>query len=213
MQTRARTERRRGMGWAWIAVVALVGVAALPACSSGGSNLSAACYGARKHIVGYGNATADRANSISNAAGHWSGIYNRATAGQLSESDLAAALVDYNTDLKAADAANATASTELAAFQKALAACDQKTLPKGCAAEFAQYQPKIDHENREATAYKALLDAIANQQNAVKTGDRETMNAATDAFNVAQDQISAMTTEHNQLGEAFNAAQEQCNKA
>lgn len=205
--------RRRNV-YALIGALTLITAGLASGCSSsGGSSLSSECFTARQKFVRFVNATADRSNSTTNAANHWTDIYNRAINGQLSAEDLATAITEYDADLRAAGAAQTTATQESAAFLKAMGACDQSTLPKACRDEFAQYQPNVEHEAREATNYQALLEAIKGQQNAIQAQDRTAMNAATDGYNSALSQVDAAQEEHQQLHTQFQAAQQRCNDA
>jgi hypothetical protein len=195
------------------ALTLMTAVVASGCSSGGGSNLSSDCFTARQKFVSFVNATADRSSSTMNAANHWTDIYNRAINGQISAEDLQTAITEYDADLQAADAAQTTATQESDAFLKAMSACDPSTLPKACRDEFAQYQPNVDHEAREATSYQALLEAIKNQQNAILAQDRTAMNAATDGYNSALSQVDAAQQEHQQLHTQFEAVQQRCNNA
>jgi chromosome segregation ATPase len=200
--------------YALIGALTLMTVGLASGCSSGGgSSLSSECFAARQRFVDFVNATADRSNSTTNAANHWSDIYNRAVNDQLSAEDLATAISEYDTDLRAASTSQTTATEESTAFLKAMGACDQSTLPNACRDEFAQYQPNVEHEAREATSYQALLEAIKSQQNAIQAQDRTAMNAATEGYNSALAQVDATQEEHQQLHTQFQAAQQRCNDA
>lgn len=195
-----------------VLLLAVSGVAAACSSSSRRGAGSSACNAARSKFVVFSNATADASNSASDAWNHWTDTYNRSLNGQISQQEISAGITEFSADSQKTQAAAKKATDELAQFSKALGSCKQSSMPKACQDEFAQYQPLIAHETREAQATGAVFDAINAQIAAVKSGDRNAKNAATTQFNAAIDQHAAANTEHNTLHTAFRAAQTRCNK-
>ncbi len=171
---------RPPIGYMAVAVILLLALSGAAAgCSSGGrrGTGSSACNAARSKFVIFSNATADASNSASDAWNHWTDTYNRSLNGQISQQQISAGITEFNADFQKTQAAAKKVTEESATFLKAYGSCNQSSMPKGCQDEFAQYQPLIAHETREAQATGAVFDAINAQIVAEnpETGTRETL--------------------------------------
>ncbi len=124
------------------------------------------------------------------------------------------AIDQYNADLKSAQKGEAKADQDLAAANQAISRCDQSRIPKACQSEFATYKPVIDNKMASSALDDTKIQVIADDQQALMTGDFDTHDGAVDRYNSANRQHNDLAVSFNKtLNPAWKDARDKCNDA